>query len=65
MNFYQNQNNNINAMMNALRETKTTEPDEVESELIEGAVDRDGSTDEAYADYVREEMNAIRSRQNN
>lgn len=58
-NFIKNQQSQFDSLLEALRPNTTTEPDGIVTELIEGAVDRDGSYHEAYEDYVATEMNSI------
>lgn len=65
MNFIKNQQSQFDSLLEALRPNTTTEPDGIESELIEGAIDRDGTYEQAYEDYVQDELNAIRVNQNN
>lgn len=60
-NYFKNQQKQFDSLLEALRPNKTTEPDGIESELIEGAIDRDGSYEQAYEDYAREEMNIIKA----
>mgnify|MGYP006921317415 CR=1 FL=1 len=55
-NFHKNQ---MNGIMDSLFPIKTSEPDDVETELVEGAVDRDGSYEQAYSEYVSEELKSI------
>ena len=64
-NFIKNQQSQFDSLLDALKPNTTTEPDDVETELIESDLDRDGSYEQAYSEYVQDEMNAIRSRQNN
>ena len=54
--FTNNNNTEFKALLEALKGT-TNQPDGIESELVEGAVD--GSYQQAYSDYVNEEMNTM------
>lgn len=60
MNIFDKMDKDWETMQNAFKGVKkTTEPDGVETELVEGAVDRDGTYEQAYDDYASEEMKTI------